>query len=60
MLMMEARVKSTYPDMPSATRNEFNARLSAKGYTEDAWQAAVAWLQSTDWYRVRGRYLGTS
>jgi hypothetical protein len=58
MLMMEARVKTTYPNAPLEIRNEFNARLSAKGYTEDAWQAAVVWLQSTGWFRVRARYLG--
>jgi hypothetical protein len=55
MLQMEARLKSTYPDMPFELRNEFGARLSAKAYTDDAWNDAVAWLESTDWSRVRGR-----
>ena len=36
----------------------FNARLRARGYTEEGWDSAVAWLKSTDWFRLRGRYLG--
>jgi hypothetical protein len=44
--------------LPFEIRNEFNARISAKGYTGFAWQAAIVWLQSTDWFRVRDRYLG--
>ena len=58
MLQMEARLKSTYPDMPFDVRNEFGARLNATGYTEDAWNAAVAWLESTDWFKSRSRYPG--
>ncbi len=44
--------------MPFDVKNGFSARLSARGYTEDAWNAAAAWLESTDWFRLRGRYLG--
>jgi hypothetical protein len=58
LLQMEARLKSEYPDMPFDVKNGFSARLSARGYTEDAWNAAAAWLESTDWFRLRGRYLG--
>jgi hypothetical protein len=58
MLQMEARLKSEYPDMPFEAKTEFNARLHARGYSEEAWDAAVAWLESTDWFRLRGRYLG--
>ncbi len=57
MLLMEARLKTAYPDMPMALRSVFSARLNANGYSEDAWTAAVAWLGATDWFRVRGRYL---
>jgi hypothetical protein len=58
ILQMEARLKTMYPDMPFEVRNEFSARLNARGYTEDAWQTAVRWLESTAWFRLRGRYLG--
>ena len=58
MLQMEARLESEYPDMPFAVKTEFNARLHARGYTEEAWDAAVAWLRSTDWIRLRGWYAG--
>ena len=60
ILEMEARLKARYPDMPSDIRREFSARLGAGAFTEDAWQAAVAWLESTDWFRLRGRRLGSS
>jgi hypothetical protein len=59
LLQMEARLKSEYPDMPFDVKIEFSARLGARGYTEDAWNAAVIWLESTDWLRLRGRHLGT-
>ena len=39
---------------------EFSARLNGRGYTEDAWSVAVAWLESTDWFRVRGRHFNQS
>ena len=58
LLQMEARLKSEYPDMPFEVKTEFNARLRARGYTEEGWDSAVAWLKSTDWFRLRGRYLG--
>ena len=58
LLQMEARLKSEYPDMPFEVKTEFSARLHARGYTEEGWEVAVAWLESTDWYRLRGRYLG--
>ena len=58
MLQMQARLKTAYPYMPSALKTEFSARLKARGYTEDAWNTAVGYLVSTDWFRVRGRYLG--
>jgi hypothetical protein len=44
--------------MPFDVKTKFNARLHARGYTEGAWDAAVAWLEWTDWFRLRGRYLG--
>ena len=53
MLQMEARLKSAYPSMPSELRNQFEARLATRGYTEDAWDRAVTWLKSTDWFRSR-------
>jgi CRISPR/Cas system-associated endonuclease Cas1 len=53
---MEARLKSQYPDMPFNVKSEFSARLNSRGYTEDAWNAAVAYLQSTDWFRFRRRH----
>ena len=58
MLQMQARLNTGYPDMPIAVKAEFSARLNAKGYSEDAWNSAIAWLETTDWFRVRGRYLG--
>jgi hypothetical protein len=58
MLQLEARLKHEYPDMPFEIKTGFNARLHARGYTEEAWDAAVAWLRSTDWFPLRGRYLG--
>jgi hypothetical protein len=57
MLQMEARLESEYADMPFEVRTEVNARLHSRGYTEEAWDATVAWLKSTDWFRLRGRYL---
>ena len=57
-LQMEARLKHEYPGMPLEVRTKFNARLQARGYTEGAWGAAVAWLELTDWFRLGGRYLG--
>jgi hypothetical protein len=60
MLEMEARLKATYPEMPCDVRNEFSARLSARGYTEVGWQAADSWLESTEWFRLRGRHQGSS
>ena len=56
LLQMEARLKSQYPDMPFNVKSEFSARLNARGYTEDAWNAAVAWLELTDWFRFRRRH----
>ena len=56
MLQMEARLKHEYPGMPFDVKTKFNARLHARGYTEGAWDAAVAWLEWTDWFRLRGRY----
>ena len=58
MLRMEARLKSTFPDMPSAVKRQFTARLNEGGYTEDAWSEALVWLESTEWFRLRGRHLG--
>jgi SOS response regulatory protein OraA/RecX len=58
MLQMEARLKSQYPSMPFQVKNEFNARLSARGYSEEAWDEAVAWLESTDWFRLSWRRAG--
>jgi hypothetical protein len=58
MLRMEARLTSEYPDMPYEVKTEFNVRLHARRYSEDAWDAAVSWLASTDWFLLRGRYLG--
>ena len=58
MLQIEARAKSEYPGMPFDVKNEFSARLNARGYTEDAWNAAVVWLESTAWFRSRSRRLG--
>jgi len=60
MLQMEARLKTRYPDMPFELKSEFNARLNARGYTEDAWNAAVAWLESSEWFRLRWRRQGRS
>jgi hypothetical protein len=60
ILELEVRLKARYPDMPFEVKNEFSARLGAEAYTEDAWQAAVAWLESTDWFRLRGRQLGST
>ena len=58
LLQMEARLRSVYPDMPFEVKNEFSARLKARGYTESAWNAAIVWVESTDWYRLRERHLG--
>jgi hypothetical protein len=57
MLQMESRLTSQYPDMPYELKTEFNVRLHARGYSDEAWDAAVLWLASTDWFRLRGRYL---
>ncbi len=57
LLKMEERLTGRYPDMPSAVKDEFKARLTARGYTENAWNAAVTWLESTDWFRLRDRDL---
>jgi hypothetical protein len=57
LLKMEARMKAEYPDMPFEVKSEFSARLNARGYTEAAWNAAIVWVESTDWYRLRGRHL---
>jgi len=55
-LKMEARMKAEYPDMPFEVKSEFRARLRARGYTQDAWDAAVDWLESTDYgSRLRRR-----
>ncbi len=48
MLEMQARLKTAYPAMPFALKSGFNARLSASGYSEDGWNAAIAWLEATD------------
>jgi hypothetical protein len=53
-LRMEARLNGAYPGMPFELRSQFEARLSTRGYTEDAWDVAVTWLESTDWPESRG------
>jgi hypothetical protein len=58
VLEMEARLKGSYPDTPFQLRHEFEARLSANGYSDEAWDMAVAWLESTDWFKSRKRDLG--
>jgi hypothetical protein len=58
-LNMEARLTTTYPDIPSELKNQFSARLSAQGSSEEAWIDAVGWLESTDWFRFRSRRPGT-
>ena len=58
VLQMEARLKGAYPNMPFHLRHEFEARLSASGYTDEAWNVAMTWLESTDWFKSRQRDLG--
>ena len=53
MLQMEARMKAAYPAMPFELRDQFQARVATRGYTEDAWERAVAWLKTTDWFKSR-------
>jgi hypothetical protein len=55
VLQMEARLKGAYPNMPFQLRHEFEARLSANGYTDEAWNAAVTRLESTDWFKSHER-----
>ncbi len=57
LLQLEERLTSQYPDMPFTVKDQFKARLTARGYTENAWNAAIIWLESTDWFRLRDRYL---
>jgi hypothetical protein len=56
MLQMDARLMSQYPDMPYEVKTEFNVRLHAKGYSDEAWDAAMSWLASTHWFRLQRRY----
>jgi hypothetical protein len=58
VLPMEARLKGAYPNMPFKLRHEFEARLSASGYSDEAWNMAVTWLESTDWFNSHERELG--
>jgi hypothetical protein len=58
ILELEVRLKARYPELPVDMMNEFSARLSAGAYNEDTWEAAVAWLESTDWFRLRARHPG--
>ncbi len=53
-LQMEVRLTSAYPGMPFDLRDQFEARLATRGYTEEAWDRAVSWLGSTDWFKSRG------
>lgn len=53
MLQMEARREGAYPGIPFELRDQFEARLATRGYTEDAWDIAVTWLKSTDWFKSR-------
>ena len=56
LLQMQARTSASYPDIPVDVLNEFTTRLRANGYTEDAWDAAVEWLETTVWFQARRRY----
>ena len=58
VLQMEARLKGAYPNMPFQLRHEFEARLSANGYSDEAWNTALTRLESTDWFKSHERDLG--
>jgi hypothetical protein len=53
VLEFEARLKREYPDMPFRESHSFREHLRAGGHTEAAWDLAVVWLQSTDWFKLR-------
>jgi hypothetical protein len=49
-LRMQARLKAQYPDMPLGLVLEFCRQLEAGGFTTQAWDNAVAWLETTEWF----------
>jgi hypothetical protein len=52
-LEMQARLKAQYPDMPIGLVLEFSRQLEAGGFTSEAWENAVAWLEKTEWFVSR-------
>jgi hypothetical protein len=43
---MLARLRSTYPDLPTDLRVEAEQLLRARWFTPEAWETAVSWLKT--------------
>jgi hypothetical protein len=52
-LEMQARLKARYPDMPLNLVLKFSRRLAAGSFSWEAWDDAVAWLETTKWHERR-------
>jgi hypothetical protein len=49
-LEMQTRLKTRYPHIPLGLAIEFSRRLQTGDFTWEAWDDAVAWLETTEWF----------
>jgi hypothetical protein len=52
-LHMQVRLRASYPEIPAALANEFTRLLATRYYSWEAWDDAVAWLETTKWFKQR-------
>jgi hypothetical protein len=50
-LQMQVRLRARYPEIPAALATEFSRLLAARHFTWEAWDDAVAWLETTKWFK---------
>jgi hypothetical protein len=50
-LQMQVRLRGSYPGIPSVLAAEFSRLLAARYFTWEAWDDAVAWLETTKWFK---------